>query len=157
MKKIINPWEGREGYMCFGCAPHNPQGLQMDFYEDGDDVVGIWEPQKWYQGWINTLHGGIVATLMDEVGGWVVARKLQTTGVTSKMEVRYLKPISTEEPKLVIRARIKEQKRNLVYITSEIYNSNNEVCSQSEMLYFVASPEKARTEMNFCGCRTEDE
>ena len=29
MKKIINPWEGLDGYMCFGCAPNNPLGLHM--------------------------------------------------------------------------------------------------------------------------------
>ena len=36
MKKIINPWEGLDGYMCFGCAPSNPMGLHMEFYEDGE-------------------------------------------------------------------------------------------------------------------------
>lgn len=35
MKKIINPWEGLDGYMCFGCAPNNPLGLHMEFFEDG--------------------------------------------------------------------------------------------------------------------------
>ena len=40
MKKIINPWKGLDGYMCFGCAPENPQGLHMEFYEDGEDIVG---------------------------------------------------------------------------------------------------------------------
>lgn len=43
MKKIINPWKGLEGYMCFGCAPGNPQGLHMEFYEDGDDIVAFWD------------------------------------------------------------------------------------------------------------------
>ena len=43
MKKIINPWEGLDGYMCFGCAPSNPMGLHMEFYEDGDDIVAYWE------------------------------------------------------------------------------------------------------------------
>ena len=31
MKKIINPWKGLDGYMCFGCAPENPQGLHTEF------------------------------------------------------------------------------------------------------------------------------
>ena len=39
MKKIINPWKGLDGYMCFGCAPENPQGLHMEFYEDGEDIA----------------------------------------------------------------------------------------------------------------------
>ena len=41
MKKIINPWEGLDGYMCFGCAPNNPLGLHMEFFEDGDDIVAL--------------------------------------------------------------------------------------------------------------------
>ena len=40
MKKIINPWKGLEGYNCFGCAPNNEAGIKMEFYEDGDEVVG---------------------------------------------------------------------------------------------------------------------
>ena len=83
MKKIINPWEGLDGYMCFGCAPNNPLGLHMEFFEDGDDIVAFWKPQGTYQGWLRTLHGGIQTTLMDELAGWVVLRKLQTSGVTS--------------------------------------------------------------------------
>ena len=86
MKKIINPWSGVEGYNCFGCAPQNPSGLQMEFYEDGDEIVSFWHPDGKYQGWLNTLHGGIQAVLLDEVCGWVIMRKLQTAGVTSKKE-----------------------------------------------------------------------
>ena len=88
MKKIINPWKGLEGYNCFGCAPNNEAGIKMEFYEDGDEVVSIWKPRPEYQGWINTLHGGIQAVLMDEICAWVILRKLQTTGVTSKMETK---------------------------------------------------------------------
>ena len=46
MKKMINPWEGLDGYMCFGCAPNNPLGLHMEFFEDGDDIVAFWKPQE---------------------------------------------------------------------------------------------------------------
>ena len=108
MKKIINPWKGLEGYNCFGCAPNNEAGIKMEFYEDGDEVVSIWKPRPEYQGWINTLHGGIQAVLMDEICAWVILRKLQTTGVTSKMETRYRKSVSTTDSHIVLRASIKE-------------------------------------------------
>jgi hypothetical protein len=41
MNKIKNPWIGLtdKGYNCFACAPSNPYGLKMEFYEDGDDIV----------------------------------------------------------------------------------------------------------------------
>ena len=48
-----------EGYNCFGCAPNNEAGVKMEFYEDGDEVISIWKPQPQFQGWIDTLHGGI--------------------------------------------------------------------------------------------------
>ena len=28
MEKIINPWEGMEGYFCFGCAPNNESDVK---------------------------------------------------------------------------------------------------------------------------------
>ncbi|MDL2265065.1 PaaI family thioesterase [Parabacteroides sp. OttesenSCG-928-G07] len=157
MKKIVNPWNGLEGYKCFGCAPENPLGLKLEFYEDGDDIVAIWKPIEWYQGWLDTLHGGILATLMDELGGWLVLRKLQTTGVTSRLDTRFLKSISTKNKQLTIRGRIKEQKRNAVFIESEISDENEEVCAKADMVYFVVTPEKAREQFHFCGCKTEEE
>ncbi len=157
MKKIINPWNGLDGYMCFACSPANPSGLHMEFYEDGDDVVAYWKPNGYYQGWLNTLHGGVQSTLMDEIGGWIIVRKLQTTGVTSRLEARFLKSISTDEPLLMIRGRITDKKRNAIFIESEIYNSKNELCAESNMVYFTVSSERAKQEYHFTGCITEDE
>ena len=79
MKKIKNPYAGLEeqGYNCFACCPDNPFGLKMEFYEDGDDIVCLWDAHPNFQGWLNTLHGGIQSTLMDEIGGWLINRKLQ--------------------------------------------------------------------------------
>jgi acyl-coenzyme A thioesterase PaaI-like protein len=95
--------------------------------------------------------------LLDEICGWVVSRKLQTTGVTSKMETRYLKPVSTEEEYLVLRASIKEQRRNIVIIEASLYNSQQVLCSQAVCTYFTLSPEKAKEQMHFPGCEVEEE
>lgn len=157
MKKIINPWGGLDGYMCYGCSPSNPLGLHMEFYEDGDEVVSFWKPDIHRQGWLKVLHGGIQSTLLDEISSWVIFRKLQTAGVTSRLEVKYLKSISTDEPQLTIKARIKEQKRNAVFVHAEIYNSQDELCTRAEVVYFVVDKEKATEQFRFKGCRTEDE
>ncbi len=157
MKKIINPWKGLEGYMCFGCAPNNPMGLHMEFFEDGDDIVAFWKPKDVYQGWLRTLHGGIQTTLMDELGGWVVMRKLQTSGVTSRLNAKFLKSISTDEPLLTIRGRITDQKRNAIFIETEIYDSQEVLCARADMVYFVVSKERAKEEFHFMECKTEDE
>lgn len=144
MRKIRNPWLGHPQYKCFGCCPTNPAGVKMEFYADGDEVVSYWKPEAQFQGWIDTLHGGIQAVLLDEICAWVVMHKMQTTGVTSKMETRYRKSISTNEPYLQLRAHIVEIKRNIVLIEATINNSNGELCSSAVCTYFTFSKEKAK-------------
>ena len=96
-KHIINPWKEVEGYDCFGCSPDNPLGLHMEFQEEGEDIVCHWHPGTHFQGWVHTMHGGILSTLCDETAGWVVFRKLQTSGVTTELNVRYKKPVMTTD------------------------------------------------------------
>ena len=156
MQKIINRFVHLDGYNCFACAPCNPFGVKMELYEDGDDIVSLWQPTPNFQGWLNTLHGGIQSVLLDEICGWVVMRKLQTAGVTSKMETRYLRPVSTEGGQITLRARIKEQRRNIVLIEATLHNSTGELCSQTLCTYFTFPPEKARSEMFFQGCEAEE-
>ncbi len=157
MKKIVNPWKGIKDYFCFGCAPDNEAGVKMEFYEDGEDIVSVWHPEPKYQGWKDTLHGGIQAVLLDEICAWAIARKLQTAGVTSKMETRYLKPVMTTDDHIIIRARIREKHRNLVTVDARIDNIKGETCTQAVCTYFTFSEEKARKEMYFKGCHTVDE
>lgn len=156
MKKIINPWKGLKGYYCFGCSPENPMGVKMEFYEDGDEIVSFWKPKPEYQGWLDTLHGGIQAVLLDEICAWVIVRKLQTTGVTSKMETRYRKSISTNDILLEIRASIQEQKRNIILVKATIYNSAKEICTEAVCTYFTFSKEKSQQEMFFTSCEVEE-
>ena len=156
MKKIINPWKGLKGYYCFGCSPDNPMGVKMEFYEDGDEIVSFWKPKPEYQGWLDTLHGGIQAVLLDEICAWVIVRKLQTTGVTSKMETRYRKSILTNDTLLEIRASIQEQKRNIILVKATIYNSAKEICTEAVCTYFTFSKEKSQQEMFFISCEVEE-
>lgn len=152
MKKLTNPWIDVQGYNCFGCAPENPAGVKMEFYEDGDDIVSFWKPQPQFQGWLNTLHGGIQSVLLDEICAWVVIRKKQTTGVTFKMETKFIKSISTESSQIILRARLREEKRHVLIIDAEIYNEQGEVCSKTVCTYFTIPQEQAKQEFFFTSC-----
>lgn len=157
MKRIINPWRGMDGYRCFGCDPRSEQGLRMEFYEDGDRIVSRWKPRPEFQGWVDTLHGGIQATLADEISSWVVFRKFQTSGVTSRMEVRYIKPIHTSEDHITLQATVVRQRRNIVDIEVKIFNSQDQLCTEALCIYFLFPKEKAHEEFHFCDCGVEEE
>jgi len=144
MRKIRNPFTGREGYNCFGCSPDNAVGLHMHFFEDGDEIVSLWEPGVHFHGYQNVLHGGIQATLMDEIASWVVYVKGMRSGVTSKMDVRYLKQVFVDKGSITLRAKIKAMRRNLADIEVKLYNAENKLCAEAIITYFTFSLEKSK-------------
>lgn len=155
MKKIKNPWAEKQGFDCFGCAPDNPIGLHMQFYEDGDDIVAIWLPSTHHQGWIDTLHGGIIATLVDETAAWVITRKLQTTAMTVRLNMQYRHPISIDGGSITIRARLNGQMRNFVTIQADVIDARGKVCANGEATYCAFGHDRAQ-QMGFNGCHLED-
>jgi acyl-coenzyme A thioesterase PaaI-like protein len=154
--KIINPYTNesdiQKGYNCFACAPHNPIGLHLEFYEDGDYVSTTWVPQSNYQSWIDTLHGGIQATLLDETCGWLISRKCQLAGMTTQLTMKYRNPVPTgDDVTIEIRGHIKEIKRNFAFIEATL-SHEGKVCSMCDMTYYCFSKEKAESDFFFTGC-----
>ncbi len=145
MKKLFNPFTKYEGYQCFGCSPDNPFGLQLSFHEEDEFVTASWEPVDHFQGWFNTLHGGIQATMLDEIASWFVFVKLNTSGVTAEMEVKLKKPVKMDEGKLFLKAQLREMRRNVAVIDTYLYNSKMELCTEAAMHYFTY-PEKLAKE-----------
>jgi len=154
MKKIINPYDHKPGYNCFGCNPDNPIGLHLQFYEDGEEVVTRWSPSENYAGWVNTLHGGIISTIMDEVASWVIMRRLQTSGVTTRLEVKFRHPVSTKEPEIIVRGKLTASARNYHTVSLTLHDSNGTLCDTGEAVYYAFPQERAR-EMGFTGCHCE--
>jgi acyl-coenzyme A thioesterase PaaI-like protein len=143
-REIINPFAGKAGYNCFGCSPDNKLGLQLSFVNEGEYIVAQWQPQPQFQGYQNLLHGGIQATLLDEIASWYVYARLLTAGVTSRLDVRYRKPVYTDKGALTLRARLKEKRRNLADIETELLNSDGEFCAGGVIQYFTFNEPTAR-------------
>jgi len=150
-KKVLNPYVGKEGYHCFACDPQNHLGLQMEFYEEGEYLVCDWKPKAGLAGYHNILHGGIQATLLDEIGSWFVQIKLKTAGVTFRLEIRYKKPVYMDQERIRIKAFLKEIKRNLAFIHVAIYDFAGMECAEGEVVYYTFSPDEAHARLNYPG------
>jgi len=83
---------------CFGCGPANPTGLRLEFLlaEDGS-VVSLPTIPNCFEGPPGYLHGGILATLLDEAMSKSVRAQV-VTAVTGQMEVNYLRPVHSASP-----------------------------------------------------------
>ena len=151
MNEIHNPYEGQEGYNCFGCSPGNLSGLRLRFFEDGDEIVCSWDPEDKFQGWKNVLHGGIQATLMDEIASWLIFVKLGTAGVTYRLNARYRKPVFIDRGNVMLRAVLKETRRNISEIEVTLFDGSGQLCSEGSVEYFLFPEEQARRDMQYPG------
>src|SRR5690242_15405999 len=76
---------------CFGCGTNNPQSLGIVLRSEGEDVVGRVHFGLEHQGAPGLVHGGLLATLLDETMG-AVTYGGKVTRVTAEMTVRYRRP-----------------------------------------------------------------
>ncbi len=143
-RKIINPFPGNDGYYCFGCDPNNHHGLRLEFLDEGEWVSARWTPRDFFQGYKNVLHGGIQSTLMDEIASWYVYAKLKTAGVTSKMEIRYKKPVYVNRGDITIRAKLIAMNRNLADFHVELLDHEKKLCAEAMVQYFTFNQKIAR-------------
>jgi acyl-coenzyme A thioesterase PaaI-like protein len=78
---------------CFCCGSENPIGLKLEFEETaGGRMRTLWTPRKEHQGFKDIVHGGLVATVLDEV----MVRLLYLRdihAVTASMETKLIRPV----------------------------------------------------------------
>lgn len=138
-------WVGRtpttiRGNRCFACGPLNLHGLHLDIKHDGAVTYVDFTPGEDWQGVEGIVHGGLVATVLDEVMAWELYG-FDEVAVTARMEVTYRKPVPTGQP-LRATARLVENRGRAKRLHGEIRDSSGELLASSDAL-FVAVP-KAR-------------
>ena len=88
--------EFRDDRVCFVCGEKNPAGLKLRLRTDpkrGESAAEVTFAED-FQGWAGIVHGGLVATVLDEALIYAAAAK-GLKCVTGEITVRYVKPAST--------------------------------------------------------------
>ncbi len=151
MIKLKNPYASFPGYSCFGCSPTNPSGLHMEFFKEGDELVCKWDPKEHFQGFHDILHGGVQATMMDEIASWVVFVMLDTAGVTYQLNTRFRKPVMISKGIITVRATLLRQQKRIAEIEARLFDGENILCAESKANYYIFPRDKAVSEMHFPG------
>jgi uncharacterized protein (TIGR00369 family) len=129
---------------CFVCGELNERGLRTTIYARtglawteitlGPDLVG----------WSDKAHGGILATLLDEVMGWAPFEH-DCWGVTAELTVRYLRPVDVSH-RLRVEGEVAEATRRLFRTRGRIIDEDGAVLATAEARY-VAAPEARKAEL----------
>lgn len=90
---------------CFGCGTHNPHGLKLHFEEmEGGVCAEVLLGPRW-QSWPGRVHGGVVASVLDEALAWAVQLATGKRVVTTTLKIRYVAPVQVDTP-YQVRARL---------------------------------------------------
>jgi acyl-coenzyme A thioesterase PaaI-like protein len=82
---------------CFACGRQNESGLNLTFRREGDRILADYQPRERFQGFPGVLHGGVLATMLDETMSRTGAMR-QEWLMTGKLEIRYRRPAPVDQP-----------------------------------------------------------
>lgn len=100
---------------CFVCGVRNPSGLKLDFETDGERVTARFVLARDHCGFHETIHGGILATILDEVMVWACGVRTRRFAYCAEMTVRYLNPAKPGET-IVATGEMEEDKRGRIFL-----------------------------------------
>lgn len=121
---------------CFVCGEKNPVGLKLEFRENATsheteaDVVF----PAYLQGWRDTVHGGLLATALDEV----MVQAARTGGipcVTAEITVKYKQPAFTGIP-YVLAGRTLESRGRIILAEGRICDASGQIFAQATAKLF---------------------
>lgn len=118
---------------CLLCGKENPIGLHLHFTEEKHGVSTVWVTQQNYEGYQNSLHGGITAALLDEIMAQAIIIKGEVA-VTASMNVRYKNPIEINQT-ITIYGEVTEQKGKLFYCSAEIRSVGDVLLASATAVY----------------------
>jgi uncharacterized protein (TIGR00369 family) len=128
---------------CFGCGTANPAGLRLEFAVAPDHaVICTATVSDHYEGPPGCLHGGIIATLLDEAMS-KANRAGGVTAMTRQMQVEYLRPVPSGS-EIRIEGRVIRSEGRKHWTTAQILGTEGKVLAQATGLFIAIQPSPAQ-------------
>ena len=132
-----------EPHNCFACGTLNASGLHLDLHVDGERCWTDLEIPDRFQGWDEIVHGGIVATILDEVMAWSLV-DADNWGLTARMSVDFKRPVPLGRP-IHAEGWITESRRRLVTTAGRMVDgTSGELLATAEAMYVAATDDRKR-------------
>jgi len=131
--------------MCFACGKHNPIGLKLEFFVDNEEYITVFTPKKEHQGYPGIMHGGLIATILDEV----TARYVWSKGIvafTASLDVRYRKGIPIEKP-VTFKSRLIKKRGRLYQMEAQAVLEDGVVAAEASAKVMEAKNQSISKEL----------
>ena len=128
---------------CFACSPKNPHGLQMELYSDDLSVLSRIKMPEHFTGWGQVVHGGILATILDEIMGWSGIYLLKQFTLTKTMNIEFIKAAFVGDTLEAVGRVISSDGKRQAEIEGIITNGTGEICAKSKADFTMLAPKLA--------------
>ena len=130
---------------CFGCGPANTAGLKLEFSVTPDsDVVCFAQISDQYEGPKGCVHGGIIATILDETMS-KANRARGKVAVTRQMQVEYLRPVPSGVP-IRIEGKVTRIEGRKLSTEGRILNQEGVILATAQGLFLTVRGHQAPLE-----------
>ena len=128
---------------CFGCGPENPQGLQLAFAIDASNPSAITASTtvtltSMHEGPPGHIHGGIIATLLDEAMS-KLNRPLKVLAMTRSLSVDYLRPAPLGIPLQLVARHLRREGRKIFH-AADLIHKDGTTLAHGEGFFLVIDP-----------------
>lgn len=89
-----------------------------------------------YCGFEGILHGGIIATLLDEISAFTINFILSKMGVTTEANIRFYKPVKLNTL-IRVEGQVTEFKDNLAIVNSSIKSIEGTILAECETTFLL--------------------
>jgi uncharacterized protein (TIGR00369 family) len=108
---------------CFVCGESNASGLKIRFETDGAVVRARFLPRPEHIGFKKTIHGGILATLLDEIMVWACAIQTRRFAYCAELNIRFLSPARPGEEVFASAELVANRRNKLFEAKGEVRNA----------------------------------
>jgi uncharacterized protein (TIGR00369 family) len=123
---------------CFACGDTNPIGMRLHIELGEGTASTTWTPGPDFVGWEDKVHGGLLATLLDEVMAWAPS-SYDSWAVTAEMNIRFRSPANPGES-LSAKAWVDQRRRRIYHVRGEIHGADGRLVAQAEGRFLGATP-----------------
>jgi len=122
-------------HSCFVCGESNPIGLKLRFHTDGRVVQTRFRPRAEHVGFRQTVHGGLVATVLDEIMVWVCAVQTRRFAFCAELNVRFLQPVRPDEEVIATGELAANRKNRILEAKASLRNRAGQVLAEATGKY----------------------
>jgi uncharacterized protein (TIGR00369 family) len=137
--RIALPWSRS----CFVCGAENPLGLRARSFKVGEAIELPFVVRPEFSGWNGVTHGGLIATVLDEVMTWAAILAQRKPCFAAELTVRLQLPLAPGT-RCVARASTEQVRRQIASTCAALTDEQGAVYAKATGRYMPVPPQRMR-------------